>query len=219
MRQLISPPFTLFKSSQNTQTITRNNCVSCDDSSGSESFVHHEWERHWSDRSYRRVGWERILFFVYSPRGLKVPRNTAGYYTGEAGSAVFQADRRGWTRGCLLMCTWFRRATVPRHRPTSPTTSAVHWYGPCRRTHPPVSIRHLRRCTRRFNRRRHGITWIRENFERNGANVNPSRSVTVRRAAITPRMRLSNNLNELKQTENIIIPIDKVLYGIRPAEG
>ena len=42
-----------------------------------------------------------------------------------------RAEWLGWARGCLLMCTWFQRATVPRHRPSSPSVCSTDAVSHC----------------------------------------------------------------------------------------
>lgn len=51
--------------------------------------------------------------------GVNMIRNTTGIVLGKVRAC--RAEWLGWARGCLLMCTWFQRATVPRHRPSSPS--------------------------------------------------------------------------------------------------
>jgi len=53
-----------------------------------------------------------------------MPWNIAGIILEKSRAQCSMRIGTAGTRGCLLMCTWFRRATVSRHRPTSPSL----WY-------------------------------------------------------------------------------------------
>lgn len=72
------------------------------------------------DRGKREYGrWN--FRTCWACEGVKNGPKDDGHCT-RSGERAHRAGRPR-TRGCLLMCTWSQRATVPRHRPTSPSSS------------------------------------------------------------------------------------------------